>query len=116
MIRASRNILSSLCEVVRFTGFRDSRIDCSDTQTTRRVHGSVTAHRSHLCKDTTVAIDAQTKVLGDAKVGDVVQVIANVDSGHNYIAIAIIKTQLLSPPEPVAFAVSGTVKTISATR
>lgn len=64
-------------------------------------------------KDTTVSIDAQTKILGDPKVGDAVQVLANVDSAHNYTAIAIIKLGL---PEPAITELHGVVKSISPTQ
>ncbi len=64
-------------------------------------------------KDTTVTIDAQTKILGDAKVGDSVQVIANVDSAHNYLAIAIIKLIPAGPPDSATMKLSGWVKSIA---
>lgn len=60
-------------------------------------------------KDTTVAIDAQTKILGDPKVGDNVQVMATIDSAHNYIAIAIVKIGL---PMPVQNEMHGWVASI----
>ena len=66
---------------------------------------------SHDGKDTTVSVDAQTKIVGDPKVGDSVQVMANIDSAHNYLAIAIVKVGL-SDKTPVEL--HGTVKSISA--
>lgn len=39
--------------------------------------------------DITIAVNQQTRILGSPKVGDVVDVLANVDSAHNYVAIAI---------------------------
>lgn len=45
-------------------------------------------------KDTTITVDAQTKILGDPKVGDWVQVMATIDSAHNYVAILIAKVEL----------------------
>jgi len=39
--------------------------------------------------DTTVVVNQQTRILGAPKVGDVVDVLANVDSAHNFVAIAI---------------------------
>ncbi|HEU5163679.1 MAG TPA: DUF5666 domain-containing protein [Thermoanaerobaculia bacterium] len=44
-------------------------------------------------KDTTITIDAQTKITGDPKVGDWVQVMATIDSAHNYVAILIAKVE-----------------------
>jgi hypothetical protein len=42
-------------------------------------------------KDVTVTIDGQTKILGSPKAGDQVQVIANVDTAHNYVAVLILR-------------------------
>jgi hypothetical protein len=67
-------------------------------------------------KDTTVTVNAQTKIVGDPKVGDVVQVMANVDSAHNYVAVAIIKLGPPGPPVPGTVELHGVVKTISATQ
>ena len=39
--------------------------------------------------DTTVVVNNQTRILGSPKVGDIVDVLANVDSAHNFVAIAI---------------------------
>jgi hypothetical protein len=39
--------------------------------------------------DTTVVVNNQTRILGSPKVGDTVDVLANVDSAHNFVAIAI---------------------------
>lgn len=39
--------------------------------------------------DTTVLVNAQTKILGSPKVGDTVDVFANVDSANNFVAISI---------------------------
>jgi len=39
--------------------------------------------------DTTVLVNAQTKILGSPKVGDTVDVLANVDSANNFVAISI---------------------------
>lgn len=63
--------------------------------------------------DTTVLVDAQTKIIGDPKVGDSVQVMVNVDPSHNYLAIAIVKVEL---HVPTIVDVHGTVKSISATQ
>ena len=64
-------------------------------------------------KDTTITIDAQTKIIGDPKVGDSVQVMATIDSAHNYNAIAIVKLDLhdINTTE-----IHGTVKSIGATQ
>ena len=44
-------------------------------------------------KDTTIVIDSQTKITGDPKVGDWVQVMATIDSAHNYVASLIAKVE-----------------------
>ena len=63
-------------------------------------------------KDTTVTIDLQTKIIGDPKVGDSVQVMATIDSAHNYNAIAIVKIEL----HDITTELHGTVKSIAATQ
>ncbi len=68
---------------------------------------------SHDGKDTTVSVDSQTKIIGDPKVGDSVQVMANVDSAHTYLAIAIVKVDL---HDTTTVELHGTVKSISATQ
>ncbi len=50
-------------------------------------------------KDTTITVNAQTKIVGDPKVGDSVQVMASVDSAHNYVAIAIVALGLPAPAD-----------------
>ena len=60
--------------------------------------------------DVTVAVNAQTKILGSPKVGDTVDVIANVDSANNYVAIAI-SISLQSLPVPTH--ITGVVKSIT---
>jgi hypothetical protein len=42
-------------------------------------------------QDVTVTIDGQTKIIGSPKAGDRVQVIANVDTAHNYVAVLILR-------------------------
>ena len=69
---------------------------------------------SHDGKDTTVSVNAQTKIVGDPKVGDSVQVMANIDSAHNYLATAIVKIDLHDLPT-TTIELHGTVKSISAT-
>lgn len=63
-------------------------------------------------KDTTVSIDAQTKIVGDPKVGDTVQVMLSIDSAHNYLAIAIVKLAL---PIPAPSDIHGWVNSIAPT-
>ena len=58
--------------------------------------------------DTTVLVNAQTKILGSPKVGDTVDVLANVDSAHNYVAISISVS-----PSAIQVHVSGVVKMIN---
>ncbi len=62
-------------------------------------------------RDITVSVNAQTKIIGSPKVGDSVDVLANVDSANNYIAISI----MLSPAPPTQMHLSGIVKSIGAT-
>jgi hypothetical protein len=61
-------------------------------------------------KETTVSVNAQTRIVGDPKVGDSVQVMANIDSAHNYVAIAIVK---LDFHEPTTIELHGIVKSIA---
>lgn len=60
--------------------------------------------------DVTVTVNAQTKILGAPKVGDTVDVLANVDSANNFVAISI----SLSPVSN-ALHFTGTVKQINST-
>ncbi len=62
-------------------------------------------------KDVTVVINAQTKIIGSPKVGDTVDVLANVDSANNYVAISIIA----EIPLPQLH-LSGVVKSIGPTQ
>jgi hypothetical protein len=64
-------------------------------------------------KDTTVSVNAQTRIVGDPKAGDSVQVMANIDSAHNYVAIAIVK---LDFPELKSLELHGVVKSISSSQ
>jgi len=61
--------------------------------------------------DVTVLVNAQTKILGSPKIGDTVDVLANIDSAHNYVAISI----AVSPQLPMQIHLSGVVKSIGAT-
>jgi hypothetical protein len=58
--------------------------------------------------DTTVIVNAQTKILGSPRVGDAVDVLANVDSANNFVAISI----ALSPVINSRFHFTGVVKQI----
>jgi hypothetical protein len=60
----------------------------------------------------TVLVNAQTKIVGSPKVGDTVEVIYNVDSANNKVAVSIIKfLPLPTPPRIVQF--HGNVKSIT---
>lgn len=65
-------------------------------------------------KDITVIVDAQTKIIGDPKAGDSVQVMANLDGSHRYVAIAIVKLPTTVPPPTNIVELHGFVKSISA--
>jgi len=58
--------------------------------------------------DTTVLVNAQTRIIGSPKVGDTVDVLANIDSAHNYVAISI-----LVSPSSVQVHINGVVKMIN---
>ena len=60
-------------------------------------------------KDWTIVVNAQTKIIGDPKVGDSVEILANIDSSHQYVAVSIMKSVVVHPV--VVF--SGHVKSIS---
>lgn len=66
---------------------------------------------SHDGKQTTVSVDSQTKIVGDPKIGDSVQVMANVDSSHNYLATLIVKIGVNDINTPIEL--HGIVKSIS---
>ena len=57
--------------------------------------------------DITVLVNNQTRILGSPKVGDTVDVLANVDSAHNYVAISISVS-----PVNGRFHITGVVKQI----
>ena len=63
-------------------------------------------------KEITVSVTSQTKIVGNPKIGDAVQVMANIDSAHNYLATAIVKIDL---NDKIAVEMHGTVASISAT-
>ena len=56
--------------------------------------------------DTTVVVNNQTRIIGSPKAGDTVDVLANVDSAHNFVAISI----SISPLIRAQFHLSGVVK------
>lgn len=60
-------------------------------------------------KDTTLTVNSNTRIVGDPKVGDSVQVMANVDSAHNYVATAIVKLDVV---DKLPSELHGTVKSI----
>ena len=74
------------------------------------LHGTVKSigTDSWVIGDTTVVVNAQTKIIGSPKVGDTVDVLAIIDSAHNYVAISI-----LVSPSAVQLHVSGVVKMIN---
>lgn len=59
----------------------------------------------------TVAVNAQTKILGSPKAGDTVEVLYNVNSAGQKVAISIIKFEL--PPVPKVVQFHGKVKSIA---
>jgi hypothetical protein len=60
----------------------------------------------------TLVINAQTKIAGSPKVGDTVEVLYNIDSANRYVAVSIIRFELVTPPVVRHF--QGRVKTIEA--
>lgn len=61
----------------------------------------------------TLVVNAQTKIAGSPKVGDTVEVLYNINSANQYVAISIIKFERITPPTLENF--SGTVKSINGT-
>lgn len=62
-------------------------------------------------KDWSVVINAQTKIIGDPKIGDTVDILANLDNAHQYIALSIMKSIVITP----IASFSGEVKAIGPT-
>ncbi|HXI13777.1 MAG TPA: DUF5666 domain-containing protein [Thermoanaerobaculia bacterium] len=62
-------------------------------------------------KEWTVVVNAQTKIIGDPKVGDAVEVLVNVDNSNRHVAVSIVKSIVVHP----AIVFSGHVKSISPT-
>lgn len=59
----------------------------------------------------TVAVNAQTKIVGSPKVGDTVEVLYHVDNANQKVAISIVKFERIVPPKVVQF--HGKVKSIT---
>jgi hypothetical protein len=63
-------------------------------------------------KDITIVVNAQTKIAGNPKVGDTVDVVTSTDSANNYVALTIIAEP--QPPSSNGH-IRGIVKTITPT-
>jgi Domain of unknown function (DUF5666) len=63
-------------------------------------------------RDTTFVINSSTKILGDPKAGDKVEVLYTVDTANANVALAIVKHIVIEVPKIVRF--SGVVKSIEA--
>lgn len=48
-------------------------------------------------KDWTIVVNAQTKIVGDPKVGDTVDVLVNTDSANQFVAVSIMKSITVQP-------------------
>jgi len=68
--------------------------------------------QSWVIDDLTIQIDAQTKILGEPRVGDTVEVLYRVDSSHANVAISILKLNLPVPPFMRAVRLTATVDAI----
>ncbi|HYR29362.1 MAG TPA: DUF5666 domain-containing protein [Thermoanaerobaculia bacterium] len=68
--------------------------------------------QSWVIDELTVQIDAQTKIAGDPKVGDTVEVLYRVDSSRAYVAISIIKLNIPVPPFLRTVRLTATVSAI----
>ena len=82
--------------------------------TLRTLRGTVRVIESDVwvIDDTSVRIDAQTRIAGSPKVGDTVEVLYRVDNSHVNVAIAIVKLE--RPTIPQVTRISGRVRTIGA--
>ena len=60
-------------------------------------------------KDWTIVVNSQTKIVGDPKVGDAVDILANVDNSNQYVALSIMKSPIVLP----IIVFDGTVKSIT---
>ncbi len=65
-------------------------------------------------KDVTVTVNAQTKIVGDPKVGDPVDVAVRTDASNAYVATTIIKV-IVPGPDVHIYISMGTVQSLSAT-
>ena len=63
-------------------------------------------------KDWTIVVNSQTKIVGDPKAGDTVDILANVDNANQYVAVSIMKSPIVVD---VLVAFSGEVKSIGTT-
>ncbi len=63
--------------------------------------------------DLTLVVNAQTKIIGEPKVGDTVEVLYNINSANANVAISIVKFELKPPNIPTITTLHGTVKTIT---
>jgi hypothetical protein len=82
--------------------------------TLRTLRGTVRVigNEAWVIDDTSVRIDAQTRIAGSPKVGDTVEVLYRVDNSHVNVAIAIVKLE--RPTIPQVTRISGRVRTIGA--
>jgi hypothetical protein len=62
-------------------------------------------------KEWAVVVNSQTKIAGDPKVGDSVEILANINNANQYVAVSIVKT----PMATGSIVFSGTVQSITAT-
>lgn len=62
----------------------------------------------------TLVVNAQTKIVGSPKVGDVAEVLYRVDSAHHFVAVSIIRLERDPVPKLVSF--TGKVKSIDGSR
>ena len=83
--------------------------------TLRTLRGTVRVIESDVwvIDDTSVRIDAQTRIAGSPKVGDTVEVLYRTDNSHINVAIAIVKLE--RPTIPQVTRISGRVLTREAT-
>lgn len=63
-------------------------------------------------KDWPVLVNSQTKIVGDPKIGDAVEILANIDNAGQYVAVSIAKTPVIVGTPTLDF--SGSVKEIGA--
>lgn len=83
-------------------------------RTTRGTVKSISAD-SWVIGDLTLVVNAQTKIIGEPKVGDTVEVLYNVNNANANVAISIVKFDIKPPTIPPITTLHGTVKTITST-